>query len=88
MDLFCGTNRCVARSYLAFLSDEKKEQFGNAREARKLVESAIISKSIRCFEETVEGENFLNKEDFEESCCRLKDGMESGNKKRVAGFRM
>ena len=77
----------VARSYLSLLCDEKKEQFGNAREARKLVESAIVSRSIRCFTENVDNSNFLNKEDLEESCCRLRSSKEKGPEKRVIGFR-
>ena len=72
----------IATVYLENLSREKRENFGNAREARKLVESAIISKSIRCFEDGVSDE-VLKKEDFEESCKRLKV---SETKKRRIGF--
>lgn len=62
----------VALSYLECLNKEKKENFGNAREARKLVESAIISRSIRSFEAEAEDESLLQKADFEESLNRLK----------------
>lgn len=75
----------VVLSYLEKLNSEKKENFGNAREARKLVESAIISRSIRSFEEETEYENLLKKIDFEESLKRLKIAVTKKNRMGFAG---
>ena len=62
----------VSLAYLEKINSEKKENFGNAREARKLVESAIISRSIRSFKAEAEDGSLLQKADFEESLKRLK----------------
>lgn len=58
-----------------YIDDRRKllgDEFGNAREMRKLVESAIIAKSIRCYEQDMtKAEMILTTEDFEHGVKRL-----------------
>lgn len=61
------------------------EEFGNAREMRKLVESAIIAKSIRCYEQDMtEAETVLTIADFEYGAERLR--YEKARPKAQIGF--
>lgn len=62
------------------------EKFGNAREMRKLVEGAIIARSIRCYDEAAkEGENLLLKTvDFEQGINKLL--LEQEKKSSPIGF--
>ena len=64
------------------------EKFGNARESRKLVEAAIMEKSMRCFQESAEERDcVLTKDDFIRAMERLKKEVKNGEKKRrVVGF--
>lgn len=72
-------------SYISACRQELKGKFGNAREVRKLVETAIVSKSVRCFDmEQGESENILRKEDFVAAVEKLKP--EKTEHKRVIGF--
>lgn len=61
------------------------EEFGNAREMRKLVESAIIARSIRCYEKMPKEQRpMLLQADFEYGAKRL--CRESGRKSSQIGF--
>lgn len=65
----------IIRSYLCRQQNRKGEEFGNAREGRKLVEAAVIARSMRCYEaETSEKEPMLIAEDFEYGIKRLEEG--------------
>ena len=70
----------IIRIYLNKQRRRKGETFGNAREGRKLVESAVIARSIRCYEtEMSEKEPMLIAEDFEYGIQRLEQGAECRN---------
>jgi len=70
----------IIRIYLNKQRRRKGETFGNAREGRKLVESAVIARSIRCYEtEMPEKEPMLIAEDFEYGIKRLEQGAECRN---------
>lgn len=72
-------------SYLEKRMQILKEKFGNAREIRKLVEAAIIAKSIRCFNHpTGHTEQILCREDFHLAIARL--SQEKQERKRTIGF--
>lgn len=68
--------KCAQEKILEYCKERRKnqgEKFGNAREMRKLVESAIIARSIRCYDSaTREGDELLLKtSDFEQAMKRL-----------------
>lgn len=60
------------------------EKFGNAREMRKLVEAAIIARSLRCFEQEQEKAPMLTAVDFRNGICRL--GQEKRAQRVKVGF--
>jgi len=61
------------------------EEFGNAREGRKLVEAAVIARSLRCYEEeVVEEKLWLTAEDFSYGIQSLY--REPEKKSRAIGF--
>ncbi len=61
------------------------EKFGNAREGRKLVEAAIIARSLRCYEEDITEEALrLTEEDFSYGIQSLY--RETEKKVRTIGF--
>lgn len=76
---------CEARGYrlaeeceemiCAYMKEQRRklgDEFGNAREGRKLVETAVIARSIRCFEkDTIEEQPYLTPEDFSYGMQRL-----------------
>lgn len=70
-------------AYLENRRQTLKEKFGNAREVRKLVEAAIIAKSIRCFEGNRK-EAVLLPEDFRSAIAKL--SREKTEPKRTIGF--
>ena len=73
------------KSYLTERKKELKEMFGNAREMRKLVEAAIMAKSVRCYEEPLEStDRMLIKEDF--FCAMQKFTNNKPQKRRTIGF--
>lgn len=62
----------IIREYLQKQRHLLGEEFGNAREGRKLVESAVIARSMRCYDnETKEEEPVLIAEDFAYGIRRL-----------------
>lgn len=71
----------------AYIKDRKavqKDNFGNAREMRKLVESAIFAKSLRCYNQPLLEKDFcLRASDFEDGMMRLR---QETKKKQVIGF--
>lgn len=70
----------VIRLYLSKQRKRMGEEFGNAREGRKLVEAAVIARSIRCYDaEAFEKEPMLIAEDFEYGIKRLEQGTEKRN---------
>lgn len=72
-------------TYLEKRRQTLKETFGNAREIRKLVEAAIVAKSVRCFDlSTAETEEQLRLEDFRTAIRKL--DAEHTEKKRCIGF--
>lgn len=76
----------VTRLYLCKQKKRMGEEFGNAREGRKLVEAAVIARSMRCYEEAVsEKAPTLIAEDFEYGIRRLEWGMERRNFSQI-GF--
>lgn len=75
----------IIRTYISRRSKLLGDEFGNAREARKLVESAIIARSIRCYEcDTEDKELVLLAGDFEYGVKRLRQ--EKGKKTAQIGF--
>ena len=93
-----GRSMCHARGYSMAEEAEKditaylekrmqtlKEKFGNAREIRKLVEAAIVAKSIRCYCSSIEETKpLLRPEDFCSAIDKLSN--EAAEKKRTIGF--
>lgn len=76
----------IIREYLQKQRRLLGEEFGNAREGRKLVESAVIARSMRCYDdERKEEEPILIAEDFAYGIRRLEQGR--GKQKALAiGF--
>ena len=68
---------------LTKIRNDKKKQFGNAREARNLAESVIIAASMRRYREKSK-KNIILAVDVEEGYSRL--CTEADNKKSVFGF--
>ncbi|MBQ7776613.1 MAG: AAA family ATPase [Lachnospiraceae bacterium] len=72
----------------SYMKEQRRKlgnEFGNAREGRKLVETAVIARSIRCFEEENPEEiPSLTPEDFSYGIRRLY--RESGRKAATIGF--
>ena len=72
----------------AYMKERRRklgDEFGNAREGRKLVEAAVIARSIRCYEkEPPEEMPSLTPEDFSYGIRRLYK--ESGRKAASIGF--
>jgi len=72
-------------TYLEKRRQALKENFGNAREIRKLVEAAIVAKSVRCFDLSAEkNEELLRPEDFRAAIKKFSG--EHAEKKRCIGF--
>ncbi len=63
----------IVRGFVTRQKDALKDEFGNAREVRKLVESAIIGHSIRCMEQEREVKKgaVLTAEDFDYGVKRI-----------------
>lgn len=75
----------IIKAYISERMNLRKENFGNAREIRKLVESTILAKCVRCFEKEIEDQQMiLTMEDFENGALRLV--MEEGQNKHSIGF--
>ena len=75
------------RSYLHKQRKDMGEEFGNAREGRKLVESAVIARSMRCYDmEELDKEPMLIVEDFEYGIKRLEQGMGQRQRTLPIGF--
>ncbi len=60
----------VIREYMEQVKKEKLQNFGNAREARKLAESAVIAVSMRHYQKK-KGGTLVTKEDMRAACERL-----------------
>ena len=74
-------------SYIDYRKSGWKDMFGNAREMRKLVEAAIISRSLRCFEEMPkEKKPLLTAKDFENGARRLRREQENFKGTKTIGF--
>jgi SpoVK/Ycf46/Vps4 family AAA+-type ATPase len=77
--------------YIRKRKDTLQENFGNAREIRKLVESAIFARSIRVYNKTGKsGKLVLKVSDFEKGAERLmqEEEAKAGKKKAPIGFAM
>jgi SpoVK/Ycf46/Vps4 family AAA+-type ATPase len=77
--------------YIRKRKDALKEKFGNAREIRKLVESAIFARSIRVYNRTGKnGKLVLKASDFAKGAERLmqEEEAKAGKKKAPIGFAM
>jgi len=75
----------IIRTYMRGQRKSLGEEFGNAREGRKLVEAAVIARSVRCFDEIVLEETpVLIAEDFIYGINRLYQ--ERGKKTSSIGF--
>jgi SpoVK/Ycf46/Vps4 family AAA+-type ATPase len=77
--------------YIRKRKDTLQENFGNAREIRKLVESAIFARSIRVYNKTGKsGKLVLKASDFEKGAERLmqEEEAKAGKKKAPIGFAM
>lgn len=73
--------------YISACRQKQKEKFGNAREIRKLVEAAIMAKSIRCFKLVdQETEAVLRREDFAAAIQEIGREIEKAEKKQMIGF--
>ncbi len=79
----------IVRGFVTRQKDVLKDEFGNAREVRKLVESAIIGHSIRCMEQeqerAVKEEEVLTAEDFDYGVRRICVEVTEKNRRRI-GF--
>jgi len=99
--LAIGAGMCTDRGYVMekeaedeignYLEKRREvlgEKFGNAREMRKLVEAAVMEKSVRCFlQRREECDMVLTKEDFQHAMERLQEETKKEEKKRrVIGF--
>ncbi len=75
-------------AYMKKRKEMLREKFGNARESRKLVEAAILEKSVRCFQKgKEERDNVLTKEDFIHAMERLQnEAKKEERQRRVVGF--
>ena len=75
-----GITEEIIRLYLCRQKQSKGEEFGNAREGRKLVEAAVIARSMRCYDSEIsEKEPMLIAEDFEYGIKRLEQGEKQHN---------
>lgn len=99
--LAIGKEMCMERGYVmgeeieteisVYMQNRRDlfgEKFGNAREIRKLVEAAILEKSVRCFLGSKEDrDNVLTKDDFTHAMERLqKETTGEEKKRRIIGF--
>jgi len=75
-------------AYMKKRKETLREKFGNARESRKLVEAAILEKSVRCFQKgKEEKDSVLTKEDFIRAMKRLQnEAKKEERQRRVVGF--
>lgn len=71
------------KAYMQQLRKEKKKQFGNAREARKLAESAIVASCVAKYQGK-KTDNRITVEDIRNGCKRLQ--YEAVKKQEVFGF--
>ena len=99
--LAIGEGMCTDRGYVMEKEAEEEigrylkkrrealgAKFGNAREMRKLVEAAVMEKSVRCFlQRREERDMVLTKEDFMNAMERLQEETKKEEKKRrIIGF--
>ncbi len=75
--------KSVIRAYMEHTKKEKRQSFGNAREARNLAESAVVAISMKHYQKKKRG-NLITKEDMRAACARLKRKKQEEN--RTFGF--